>query len=65
MTARVLSCAILGIDAYIVHIEADISRRLPAFSVVGLPDSAVKESRDRVMAAIKMPGEHFQIIGLR
>ena len=39
MTARVLSCATLGIDAYIVHIEADISQQLPAFSVVGLPDS--------------------------
>ena len=59
MTARVLSCAILGIDAYIVHIEADISRRLPSFSVVGLPDSAVKESRDRVMAAIKNAGRTF------
>ncbi len=59
MTARVLSCAILGIDAYIVHIEADISRRIPAFSVVGLPDSAVKESRDRVMAAIKNAGRTF------
>ncbi len=59
MTARVLSCATLGIDAYIVHIEADISRRLPSFSVVGLPDSAVKESRDRVMAAIKNAGRTF------
>ncbi len=59
MTSRVLSCATLGIDAYIVHIEADISRRLPAFSVVGLPDSAVKESRDRVMAAIKNAGRTF------
>ena len=59
MTARVLSCATLGIDAYIVHIEADISRQLPSFSVVGLPDSAVKESRDRVMAAIKNAGRTF------
>ena len=59
MTARALSCATLGIDAYIVHIEADISRRLPSFSVVGLPDSAVKESRDRVMAAIKNVGRTF------
>ena len=61
MTARALSCATLGIDAYIVHIEADISRRLPSFSVVGLPDSAVKESRDRVMAAIKNAGRTFPI----
>ena len=51
-----LGCATLGIGAYIVHIEADISSQNPAFSVEGLPDSAVKESRDRVMAAIKNVG---------
>ncbi|MDP6038117.1 MAG: YifB family Mg chelatase-like AAA ATPase, partial [Candidatus Latescibacteria bacterium] len=59
MTSRVLGCATLGIDAYIVYIEADISSQIPAFSVVGLPDSAVKESRDRVMAAIKNAGRSF------
>ena len=59
MTSQVLGCATLGIDAYIVHVEADISSQIPAFSVVGLPDSAVKESRDRVMAAIKNAGRTF------
>jgi magnesium chelatase family protein len=59
MMSRVLSCATLGIDAYIVHIETDLDRALPAFSVVGLPDNAVKESRDRVTAAIRNTGRAF------
>ncbi|MDA0745649.1 MAG: YifB family Mg chelatase-like AAA ATPase [bacterium] len=59
MMSRVLSCATLGIDAYIVHIETDLDRQLPAFSVVGLPDNAVKESRDRVTAAIRNTGRAF------
>jgi len=59
MTAQVLGFATLGIDAYIVHIEADISTQIPAFSVVGLPDSTIKESRDRVMAAVKNAGRTF------
>jgi magnesium chelatase family protein len=49
----------LGIDAYIVEVETDIDRQLPAFSMVGLPDGAVKESRDRVTAAIKNAGYLF------
>ena len=59
MMSRVLSCATLGIDAYIVRIETDLDRALPAFSVVGLPDNAVKESRDRVTAAIRNTGRAF------
>jgi magnesium chelatase family protein len=54
-----MSCATLGVDAYIVTIETDIARKLPAFFVVGLPDSAVRESRDRVAAAIKNAGRFF------
>ena len=57
--SRVLSCATLGIDAYVVRIETDLDYQLPAFSVVGLPDNAVKESRDRVTAAIKNSGRIF------
>ena len=56
MLARVLSSAVMGIDAYIVEVELDISDGLPAFATVGLPDSAVKESRERVTAAIKNSG---------
>jgi len=59
MMSRALSCATLGIDAYIVRIETDLNRQLPSFSVVGLPDSAVKESRDRVTAAIRNSGRVF------
>ena len=53
MLAKVLSSAVLGIDAYLVDVEVDIALGLPPFSTVGLPDVAVKESRDRVEAAIK------------
>ena len=59
MLARVLSSAVMGIDAYIVKVEIDISDGLPSFSTVGLPDSAVKESKDRVTAAIKNSGFYF------
>ncbi|MDR1558135.1 MAG: YifB family Mg chelatase-like AAA ATPase [Clostridiales bacterium] len=53
MLAKVTSGAILGIDGYKVDVEVDISQGLPAFDIVGLPDSAVKESKDRVRTAIK------------
>jgi len=56
MLSRVLSAAILGVDAYQVEVEVDISRGLPAFSIVGLPEGAVKESKERVKAAIKNSG---------
>ncbi|RKU37616.1 magnesium chelatase [Candidatus Poribacteria bacterium] len=59
MLARVLSSAMLGIDAYIVKVEVDVSEGLPAFSTVGLPDSAIRESKDRVTAAIKNAGFYF------
>ncbi len=53
MLARVISSATLGVDAYSVEVEADIQQQLPAFVTVGLPDGAVRESRERVTAAIK------------
>ena len=59
MLASILSSAVMGVDAYIVKVEIDISDGLPAFSTVGLPDSAVKESKDRVIAAIKNSGFYF------
>jgi magnesium chelatase family protein len=57
--ARVQSASVLGIDAYMVDVEADISMGLPQFSTVGLPDTAVKESRDRVLAAVRNSGFQF------
>ena len=59
MLASVMSSALMGIDAYIVKVEIDISDGLPAFATVGLPDNAVKESRERVTAAIKNSGFYF------
>jgi len=59
MLAKVLSSAVLGVDAYTVEVEVDIALGLPSFSTVGLPDMAVKESRDRVKAAIKNCGFDF------
>ena len=56
MPSTVLSAATLGIDAYPVHVEVDTDRQLPSFTVVGLPDNAVKESKERVMAAIRNAG---------
>ncbi|TAN63565.1 ATP-binding protein [bacterium] len=56
MLARILSSATFGIDAYPVIVEVDISRGMPVFSTVGLPDNAVKESKDRVRSAIKNSG---------
>jgi magnesium chelatase family protein len=59
MLARVLSGAILGIDAYIVEVEVDIAQGLPVFATVGLPDGAVKEAKERVKSAIKNSGYDF------
>ncbi|MGH7738925.1 MAG: YifB family Mg chelatase-like AAA ATPase, partial [bacterium] len=52
MLANIKSAALLGIDAYPVEVEVDISPGLPTFQTVGLPDAAVKESKDRVKSAI-------------
>ncbi|MCX5895999.1 MAG: YifB family Mg chelatase-like AAA ATPase [Proteobacteria bacterium] len=59
MLSKTLSSAILGIDAYLMEVEVDISPGLPYFSTVGLPDGAVKESKDRVKSAIKNMGYRF------
>ena len=59
MLAKVLSSAVLGIDAYIVEVETDLFPQLPAFAMVGLPDNAVKESKERVQSAIKNSGFYF------
>ena len=59
MLAKVLSSAVMGIDAYVVEVEVDISQGLPSFSTVGLPEGAVRESKERVKAAVKNSGYHF------
>ena len=59
MLAKSKTCAVVGLDGYIVEVEVDISPGLPAFIVVGLPDAAVQEARERVRAAIRNSGREF------
>lgn len=61
MFSRVGGIGITGISSYMIEIEADVSNGLPAFDIVGLPDTAVKESRDRVRSAIKNCGFKFPV----
>ena len=53
MFARITSLGLFGMEAYKVIAEADISGGMPRFDIVGLPDTAVSESRERVRSAIK------------
>ena len=59
MLARVRSCATQGIEGFLVEVEADLGAGLPTFTIVGLPDAAVRESRERVLAAIRNSGYEF------
>ncbi len=59
MLSKILSGAVIGIDAYIVEVEVDITQGLPSFATVGLPEGAVRESKERVKAAIKNSGYEF------
>jgi len=59
MYARLSSVSVVGISAFIVEVETHLEQQLPGFVVVGLPDSAVRESRERVTAAIKSSGFAF------
>ena len=53
MVSTISSFGLAGISGYVVNVECDLSGGLPNFDIVGLPDAAVKESRERVRAAIK------------
>ena len=59
--AKVMSADVYGLDAHLVDVEVDLGTGLPMFSVVGLPDATVKESRDRVRAALKNTGFQFPL----
>ena len=61
MVVNIQSMGLLGMNAFAVNVETDISRGMPIFDVVGLPDAAIKESRDRVRSAIKNSGFEFPI----
>lgn len=53
MIAKVYSVVVSGLDGQLVEIEVDIHNGMPAFTIVGLPDTAIQESRERVRSAIK------------
>jgi magnesium chelatase family protein len=59
MLAKVFSCAVTGVDGFLIRVEVDLARGLPSFSTVGLPEGAVREAKDRVRAAIKNSGYEF------
>jgi len=59
--AKVLTCALVGLDGVLVEVETDIGPGLPAFNVVGLPDTAIQEARERVRAAIRNSGCEFPL----
>src|SRR3989449_6564755 len=59
--ARVTACALWGLEAALVTVEVDVANGLPAFQIVGLPDAAVSEARERVRAAIRNSGFEFPL----
>ena len=61
MLATLESATVIGVDACRVHVEIDVSGGLPHFQLVGLPDASVRESRDRVRAAIRNSGFEFPV----
>ncbi len=61
MLAKVSSCAIVGLGGEVVEVEVDISQGLPAFSIVGLPDAAVQEAKERVRSAVRNSGHDFPL----
>ena len=61
MLATIESATVIGVDACRVHVEIDVSRGFPTFQLVGLPDTSIKESRDRVRAAMRNSGYEFPL----
>jgi len=61
MLSIVNSCCCLGLETHYVRVEADVSRGLPAFNIVGLPDAAVREATERVRGAIRNAGFEFPV----
>jgi len=59
MLGKVMTCALVGLEGAIVEVETDIQPGLPLFAVVGLPDAAVQEARERARAAVRNSGFSF------
>lgn len=61
MLSKVKTCVLQGLEGHIIYVETDISRGLPGFTIVGLPDISIKESKERVRASIKNSGFKFPL----
>lgn len=61
MVSKIYACAALGIDGLLIDVETDISNGLPGFTIVGLPDMAVRESKERVRTSIKNSGFEYPL----
>lgn len=61
MYSKVKTCVLQGLNGYIIEVETDLSRGLPVFHIVGLPDASIKESKERVRTAIKNSGYEFPL----
>lgn len=61
MYSKVSTCVLQGLNGHLVEVEADLSRGLPMFNIVGLPDAAIKESKERVRTAVKNSGYEFPL----
>ncbi len=59
MVSKVASATVVGLDGVLIEVETDILNGLPSFTIVGLPDKAVEESRERVRSAVKNSGADF------
>ncbi|KPU28232.1 magnesium chelatase [Caloranaerobacter sp. TR13] len=61
MLSKVKTCVLHGLNGYIIEVETDISRGMPVFNIVGLPDTSIRESKERVRTAIKNSGFEFPL----
>jgi len=57
--AVLISCALSGLDVIVVRVEVHVAPGLPAFHIVGLPDAGIRESRERIRAALQASGFDF------
>ena len=64
MLAKVLTCALIGLEGAIVEVEVDVARGLPSLTIVGLPNTTVKESSERVRSAIINSGFRYPLARL-
>ncbi|MDX9917804.1 MAG: magnesium chelatase domain-containing protein, partial [Gudongella sp.] len=61
MYSKISTCALQGLDGHLIEVEADLARGMPMFNIVGLPDAAIKESKERVRTAIKNSDYEFPL----